>query len=88
MLPRTAQKTREMLGNIRVILCTVSMLAIPRLRSCGLVDRVAPPMTLIVDEASQIEISTYLVPFHFLKSLKRVCFVGDDRQCEWGRGLP
>lgn len=82
-LNKTAQKMREYLGpNCRVILCTVSMLATEKLRKCGLVDRILPPVTLIIDEASQIEVSTYLIPFHTLRSLKRVCFVGDDRQCE------
>lgn len=78
--PKTAQKMRERLGECRVILCTLSMLSMPNLRKSGLVDRVAPPVILIVDEASQIEISTYLVPFYSLRSLQRVCFVGDDRQ--------
>jgi regulator of nonsense transcripts 1 len=45
-------------------------------------DDLVPPETLIVDEASQIEISGYITPFLELKALKRVCFVGDDKQCE------
>jgi hypothetical protein len=68
----------------RVILCTLSMLSAEKLRKCGLTDRIAPPVTLIVDEASQVEISTYLVPFHSLRLLQRICFVGDDRQCKRG----
>lgn len=76
---------RELLGErCRVILCTLSMLSTPNLRKSGLVNRVAPPAIVIVDEASQIEISTYLVPFHSLHSLQRVCFVGDDRQRKCG----
>lgn len=81
--PKTAQKLQEALGNhCRVILCTLSMFMTPKLRKIGLIDRFMPPTTLIVDEASQIEIANYLIPFQLMGCLKRVCFVGDDKQRE------
>ena len=81
-LGRKPQDARKLFGDARVILCTLSMLSQPRLAECGLMDDLVPPETLIVDEASQIEISGYITPFLELKTLKRACFVGDDKQCE------
>lgn len=56
------------------------MLANPRLGSCGLT-RIVPVQTVIVDEASQIEIGDYL-PMLFLHSasLRKMACIGDDKQ--------
>lgn len=76
-----ARKTREALGNSRVILCTLSMLASDRMAKSGFPELV-PVETLIVDEASQVEIGGYLVPLSkFHNSLQKIIFIGDDKQC-------
>jgi len=37
---------------------------------------------MIVDEASQIEVGNYISIFtNFKHSLRKVCFIGDDKQC-------
>lgn len=57
------------------------MLANFRLASSGLVTSLLPPTTLIVDEASQISLLTYWPAFtRFENTLKKVCFVGDNKQ--------
>jgi hypothetical protein len=41
-----------------------------------------PFNTLVVDEASQILVHDYLpVLSTFLRTLRKVCFIGDDKQC-------
>jgi hypothetical protein len=60
-----------------VILCTLSMLSSLRPQLVQIV----PVETLIVDEASQIPIGDYLYAFHaFALTLRRACFIGDDKQ--------
>jgi superfamily I DNA and/or RNA helicase len=62
----------------QVVLCTLSMLSDSRLRTFT---GVIPINTLIIDEASQIELGNYTSIFSaFLKTLRKVCFVGDDKQ--------
>lgn len=40
--------------------------------------------TLVVDEASQIEIGNYVSIFaSFKASLRKACFIGDDKQCKF-----
>lgn len=46
--------------DITVVLCTVSMLSNPTLDSCGLF-RVVPVKSLVIDEASQIDIFEFMV---------------------------
>ena len=73
--------TREALGGSRVILCTLSMMSSNRVVKSGFSDLV-PVETMIVDEASQVEIGDYLIPlsrFHY--SLQKIIFIGDDKQC-------
>ncbi|KAJ3739173.1 P-loop containing nucleoside triphosphate hydrolase protein [Lentinula detonsa] len=71
-------KLRSKLAGCKVILCTLSMLSnahIPKFTS------VIPIHTLIVDEASQIEIGNYLPVFTFVgKRLEKLCLIGDDKQ--------
>jgi hypothetical protein len=41
-----------------------------------------PLKTLVVDEASQIEVGNYVSIFtDFKNSLRKLCFIGDDKQC-------
>lgn len=44
--------------------------------------REIPLKTLVVDEASQIEVGNYVSIFtDFKQSLRKLCFIGDDKQC-------
>lgn len=75
------EHTRESLGGSRVILCTLSMLSSGQILGCGFAELV-PVETLIVDEASQVEIADYLIPLaRFHSSLQKIIFIGDDKQC-------
>ncbi|KAF7374796.1 Regulator of nonsense transcripts 1 [Mycena sanguinolenta] len=62
----------------RVVLCTLSMLSNPRL---PVITRLVPLQTLMIDEASQVEIGDFVPMLHrFSHSLQKMVFVGDDRQ--------
>ncbi|KAF9496717.1 P-loop containing nucleoside triphosphate hydrolase protein [Pleurotus eryngii] len=65
------------LKGVQVILCTLSMLSnkhISRFTSS------VPLQTLVVDEASQIEVGDYVSTFAKFPGLRKVCFIGDDKQ--------
>ncbi|KAF9485149.1 P-loop containing nucleoside triphosphate hydrolase protein [Pholiota conissans] len=70
--------TERQLGGSRVILCTLSMLSNDRL------DEIAQqvhPDTVIIDEASQIEVGDFLpMIVRFRSTLRQLVFVGDDKQ--------
>jgi superfamily I DNA and/or RNA helicase len=69
------------LGGSRVILCTLSMMSSEQVVKCGFSELV-PVETMIVDEASQVEIGDYLIPLsRFHHSLQKIIFIGDNRQC-------
>lgn len=69
------------LQGVKVILCTLSMLSNTRIT---VFTKVNPLHTLVVDEASQIEIGDYIPIFSAFKhSLRKVCFIGDDKQCKF-----
>jgi regulator of nonsense transcripts 1 len=77
------QKTKDALGGSRVILCTLSMLSSGQVVRSGFTEHV-PVETLIVDEASQVEIGDYLIPLsRFHHSLQKIVFIGDDKQCKY-----
>lgn len=65
-----------------VVLCTLSMLSSPILRQLG-VFKVVPLKTIVVDEASQIEVGDYISLFTNAATIRQVTFIGDDKQCEW-----
>lgn len=68
------------LQGVKVILCTLSMLSNSRITKFT---KVNPLHTLVVDEASQIEIGDYISVFSdFKHTLRKVCFIGDDKQCK------
>ena len=74
-------ETKKLVGGARVILCTLSMFTSKSMDTCGLTRALAVPEILIVDEASQILVNEYLPGLtEFAPTLKRVCFVGDDKQ--------
>ncbi|KAF7327649.1 AAA-12 domain-containing protein [Mycena kentingensis (nom. inval.)] len=71
-------EVERLLAGSKVILCTLSMLSNPNL---GEVTRVVPLETVIVDEASQIEIGDYVPLISLFSSqLKKLVFIGDDKQ--------
>ncbi|KAF9649274.1 hypothetical protein BDM02DRAFT_3095010, partial [Thelephora ganbajun] len=77
---KNKEKTREALGGSRVILCTLSMMSSDQLVRSGFTELV-PVETLIVDEASQVEIGDYLIPLsRFYNSLQKIIFIGDHKQ--------
>ncbi len=55
------------------------MLSNPRL---DLVTSKVPLKYMVVDEASQIAVSDYIAPLETFKTLQKICFIGDDKQCE------
>lgn len=70
---------RQLLG-ARVILCTLSMLSNAKL---AVYTRLVPIETVLVDEASQINIGDFLSVFHtFNRTLRKIVFIGDDKQRE------
>lgn len=72
--------TSRLLNGARVILCTMSMLSNPRLVTAGFT-RLVPVDTVIIDEASQIEVGDYLPMLNqFAKTIRKIVFIGDDKQ--------
>lgn len=62
-----------------VVLCTLSMLSSPKLHQLG-VFRKVPLKNIVVDEASQIEIGEYIPLFTTTSTIRKVTFIGDDKQ--------
>ncbi|CAA7266961.1 unnamed protein product [Cyclocybe aegerita] len=65
------------LQGVHVILCTLSMLSH---FSITKFTKEVPLEILVVDEASQIEIGGYFSVFSKSISLRKTCFIGDDKQ--------
>jgi hypothetical protein len=79
--PRHIVDTETLICGSRVILCTMSMVSNGRMISCGIPDLV-PVQTVIVDEASQIEMGDYLpMVERFNTTLRKIVCIGDDKQC-------
>ena len=71
---------KQGLNGVQVILCTLSMLSNSKV---GLISQANPVTTLVIDEASQIEVGEYMAVFTaYMPSLRKLCFIGDDKQCE------
>ena len=69
----------RLLLDSRVILCTLSMLSNSDISTIA---QIVPVETIIFDEASQIEVGGYLPVIHrFASSLRKMVFIGDDKQC-------
>jgi len=69
------------LKDCKVILCTLSMLSNDRLIKFT---QLNPVKILVVDEASQIEVGNYISVFSkFHSTLRKACFIGDDKQCKF-----
>ncbi|KAA1467653.1 P-loop containing nucleoside triphosphate hydrolase protein [Dentipellis sp. KUC8613] len=77
-LPETLTDLEEKLLDTKVILCTLSMISSPLM---SLIPKFAPVQTVIIDEASQIEMGDYIPLLHeFRKTLAKLVFIGDDKQ--------
>lgn len=78
--PHTITGATGLLSGSRIILCTLSMLSHPMLATSGAFE-IAPVDTVIIDEASQIEIGDYLpLLSRFGCRLRKLAFIGDDKQ--------
>ncbi|KAA1467648.1 hypothetical protein DENSPDRAFT_847700 [Dentipellis sp. KUC8613] len=77
--PKNPNLLQAMLSGAQVILCTLSMLSNDRLRSLGFF-RFVPMHTLIIDEASQIKVGDYVPIISNNNTLRKICFIGDDKQ--------
>ncbi|KIJ66999.1 hypothetical protein HYDPIDRAFT_85399 [Hydnomerulius pinastri MD-312] len=71
-------QTRQ-LHNCPVVLCTLSMLSSSTLQRRGVFDA-APIRTVVIDEASQIEIGDYIPLFSSFPTIRKVTFIGDNMQ--------
>ncbi|KAJ7678927.1 AAA domain-containing protein, partial [Mycena polygramma] len=70
--------TERLLLGSKVILCTLSMVSNNRIST---ITRLVPLQTVIVDEASQVEIGNYLPMIErFSTTLRKLVFIGDDKQ--------
>ncbi|KAJ7761895.1 P-loop containing nucleoside triphosphate hydrolase protein [Mycena maculata] len=70
--------TGQLLMGSKVILCTLSMLSSFRISA---ITRLVPLQTVIVDEASQVEIGDFLpLISRFSHTLRKLVFIGDDKQ--------
>lgn len=76
--PKTKLEAERLMLNAKVVLCTISMLSNSKL---SVFTGVAPIETVIVDEASQIEVGCYLpLVHHFQPTLAKLVLIGDDKQ--------
>ena len=76
----TAPENKDLLLGARVLLCTTSMLSMGKLMQCGFPE-IVPVQTVIIDEASQIEVGDYLpILARYKTTLRKMVFIGDDKQ--------
>ena len=76
------ENERMVLGS-RVMLCTISMLSSRRVMESF--TKIVPVQTVIIDEASQIEVGDYLpILARYRTSLRKMIFIGDDKQRRCG----
>ena len=74
-----AKISSHVLKDCKVMLCTLSMLSNRFIHK--FTSRI-PVRTLVVDEASQIEVGDYVTVFSdFHSTLCKAIFIGDDKQC-------
>ncbi|KAK0189342.1 P-loop containing nucleoside triphosphate hydrolase protein [Armillaria mellea] len=79
-LPANQEDLRVIIGTSSIILSTLSMISNPALDQNGMFDLV-PPRTLVMDEASQINVFEYMHVFvKFKDVMNKVCFFGDPKQ--------
>ncbi|PBK86038.1 P-loop containing nucleoside triphosphate hydrolase protein [Armillaria gallica] len=79
-LPKNQEDLGSIIGGSSIMLSTLSMLSNPALDQNGIFD-IVPPRTLVVDEASQINVFEYMHIFSkFRNEMTQVCFFGDPKQ--------
>ncbi|KAK0223285.1 P-loop containing nucleoside triphosphate hydrolase protein [Armillaria fumosa] len=77
VIPSTEFVSKELdLQGTKVFLCTLSMLSSRIARFT----RVVPLRCMVVDEASQIKVAEYINVFTRFSTLRKICFIGDDKQ--------
>ena len=59
-LPNSRKGVSRMFGDATVVLCTLATLSNPKLNDCGLFG-VIPVRSLVIDEASQIDVLEFMV---------------------------
>jgi hypothetical protein len=64
-IPDECQDVATMFRGITLVLCTLSTLSNPKLDDCGLLDLI-PMRSLVIDEASQIDVFEFMVTSTFL----------------------
>ena len=64
-IPDECQDVATMFRGITLVLCTLSTLSNPKLDDCGLLDLI-PMRSLVIDEASQIDVFDFMVTLAFL----------------------
>ncbi|KAK0482998.1 P-loop containing nucleoside triphosphate hydrolase protein [Armillaria luteobubalina] len=80
LLPNNRKALQCIIGESTIILSTLSMISNSTLDKNGMFDLV-PPTTLVVDEASQINVFEYMHVFvKFKDVMAKVCFFGDPKQ--------
>ncbi|KAL7277493.1 hypothetical protein ACG7TL_008414 [Trametes sanguinea] len=67
------------IGDAQIILCTLAMLSNPQLAPIGMFAH-RPMERLVVDEASQIDVSEFMHLFGRFEELRKVCMFGDPKQ--------
>jgi regulator of nonsense transcripts 1 len=78
---RFAKISTNVFKGCKVMLCTLSMLSNHFIRKFTSQN---PMKTLVVDEASQIEVGNYVSIFSdFHSTLRKAIFIGDDKQCDF-----
>ena len=89
---KTDLENERMVSGSRVMLCTISMLSSRKVMQSF--TKIVPVQTVIIDEASQIEVGDYLPALAKYKtSLRKMVFIGDDKQCRcrgggaWNRDI-
>ncbi|KAG6888424.1 hypothetical protein C0992_008504 [Termitomyces sp. T32_za158] len=76
--------TPKNIKGCKVMLCTLSMLSNARI---GKFTSQNPIKTLIIDEASQIETNNYVSVLVTSSKLRKMCFIGDDKQWHGAKTL-
>ncbi|KAK0471193.1 P-loop containing nucleoside triphosphate hydrolase protein [Armillaria novae-zelandiae] len=80
LLPKNQKDLQHIIGESSIILSTLSMVSNSTFDKNGMFDLV-PPRTLVIDEASQINVILLQHVFvKFKDVMKKVCFFGDPKQ--------
>lgn len=70
-LPNSQKAVSRLFGDATVVLCTLATLSNPKLNDCGLF-RVIPVRSLVIDEASQIDVFEFMVIVPALASVDKI----------------